>query len=484
MITKYYFKICLFVLLVSVPLLNSCINKDDYSIPPLECVDSFPATNGSIAKLNTDSLSVLKPNESNIVSKDYIFEAYVSSSDESGNIYKTIFLQDHYESPTAAAEISIDATNQYADFPVGSKVRVNLKGLVVQEVNKQFKIGTYDPAFGVGRINPNQVGRYISRVCTSDADNLVLNMKPLEFNSIGAALKNSGNVNKLVKINNVQFKNEELVKNLSEVNTTANRIITDKKGNEITLRNSNFATFSNTPISPNYSGVGSVTMILSRFTNTNNNQITEQGYIRSLNDLNFSSDPNTRFVVGIPDEPSTNAVNLFNGSDFEDWKNAFEKSLNSYGLRSYAVQGVGKGRNGGNALHINGAPPTGSGGDIVFTAIKTTDIPENPNRITFYIKGKSASKSISISVFKKEKKADEKNYYSFNLGKLDAKIISPSENVSYSGSIDTNDEWVLVELDLENINDNISMVDNGNLFAFRVGKNSNFDILIDDIKIE
>jgi len=474
MMTRYCSKGIIFILTVLTCVLNSCIGSDSYSIPPLRCVDNLPATNGSLSELS--AYKKVDPKESDIIGEDYVLEAYVSSSDETGNIYKTIFVQDDYENPKVAAGISVDATNLYADFPVGSKVKINLKGLVVQEQNNNIKIGSYDPSFtSVGRINPNHIGRYISRVCDSNAKNIVENTKALEFNSIGEALKNDTNINKLVKINNVQFESNELTKNFAEASGVADRIITDKRGYRLTLRNSGFSSFSNTPISPNYSGVGSVTLILTRYTNKSN-QITEQGYIRSLNDLDFSSDPNTRFPVGVPEEPSTSAVNLFNGSDFEDWE-AFKNSLNSYGIQSYAIQGIGTGRNGGNALHINGTVPNQN--QTIFTVLKKTEIPKNPKKITFYMKGNVTGRSLSVNIFRE----NSNQYYAFNLGKFESQaLINPTTSNSYTGSIDTKGEWILVHLNLENIN--INTKEDDRIFALRVGSNAVCDILIDDIKIE
>jgi len=290
MIIRNCIKRFIFVSLVSVGVLNSCINKDSYSIPQLRCVDNFPATNGFLANLG--DLSKEKPQESDIITENYIFDAYVSSSDVSGNIYKTIFVQDNYENPKSAAELSIDATNLYTDFPVGSKIRINLKGLVVQKANNAVKIGAYTPPTpynpsGVGGINPNKINRYISRMCNSNDQNIVEKMNPIEFNSIGSALKDDANINKLIKINNVQFEDDELTKDLSDKKTAViNRIITDKRGSKIALRNSRYATFSNIPISPKYSGAGSITLILTKHTNPyKSSQATESGYIRNLNEL-------------------------------------------------------------------------------------------------------------------------------------------------------------------------------------------------------
>jgi|GEM_PF-113149 len=481
MIIKYYKRI-IFVLLILICTLSSCINKDNYSIPSLKCVDNFTATNGSLT--NLVALGKEKLQESDIIAEDYIFDAYVSSSDENGNIYKAIFIQDNYENPESAAELSIDATNIYADFPVGSKVRINLRGLVVQKSNNAVKIGKYTPPTpsnpsGMSRINSKEIDRYISRMCYPNDQNIIEKIKPIEFNSIGSALKDDANINKLVKINNVQFENNELTKYLFDETTTTitdDRIITDKRGSKIALKNSRYSTFSNTPISPNYSGAGSITMILTKNARSGG-QFSEYGYIRNLNDLELSSDPNTRFPVAIAEEPSPSAINLFNGSDFEDWE-AFKGSLENTELQ-YVTQSEGMGRNGGNALYLEGTISDDSN-LIIFTVLKNTEIPKNPKKITFYMKGSIIKKSLSVSIYK-----ENGQYRSFNLGKIKKShtMINPSMRVGYTGAIDTGGEWVLVDLNLEDIDD-INFANGKKLFVLRVGKGAICDILIDDIKIE
>ena len=64
-----------------------------------------------------------------IIDTDVVIEGYVVSSDKSGNIYKSISIQDKYENPTAAIKIAVDQTDLYTKYNVGRKVYVNLKGL-------------------------------------------------------------------------------------------------------------------------------------------------------------------------------------------------------------------------------------------------------------------------------------------------------------------------------------------------------------------
>lgn len=446
--------------------LSSCVKDDDYTVPTIQCNTKFAATNHTLADL--DAIALPSPSASDVIADDYIVEAFVSSSDEQGNIYKMLFVQDAPENPTIGVEIDIDGGNQYINYPVGAKLKINLKGLIVQKSNGNIKIGAYDPSYAVGRINPNKLSNYIERVCDGQYP-VKAEMKPLEFNSIGEALKNGAHINQLVKINNVQFEEPELTKNFADADKTGDRYIVDKKGARLDLRFSNYATFAKTPIAANHSKSGSIVLNLSRFSTT------DQAYIRSLADINFTE---PRFAPGVPEDPAATAVNLFAGADFENWA-TFQSSVNSFGIKSYATQGIGQGFNGTNSLQIVGTP---TGNDYVFTSFATAGLPANPKRITMYIKGTSPGKSMSFNVYKA---SDNSQYYKFNLGTFTTgAILDPSDNNQYTGSINTGGQWKKIELTLTGLTD-INLTDTTkNIFALKVGSGSAYNIQIDNIRIE
>ncbi|MDR4953302.1 DUF5689 domain-containing protein [Chryseobacterium sp. ES2] len=464
-----YFKAAIFSA-ISMLSFSSCVKTDDYELPEIKCTNKFAAANHPLTDLAT--IAKAKPTEADIIKEDYIVEAYVSSSDESGNIYKMMFLQDKPENPTQGIEIDIDGGNQYLDYPTGSLVRINLKGLIVQGINGNIKVGSFDPNYPIGRINPNKVSNYIARVCDGQKA-VVTAIKPLEFNSIADALKNGAHINQLVKIKNVQFEEPELTKTFADESGTGDRYITDKKAGRLDLRFSNYATFAKSPISPKYAKSGEIVLLLSRFTSSSNATIfTDQAYIRNLDDINF---PNDRFNPGEPDAPSASAVNLFAGSDFENWT-TFLSSVNTFGLKPYATQGVGLGYNGTNSLQIKGTP---TANDYVFTSVATTGIPAVPKRITMYIKGTATGKTLSFNVYKAGG-----GFYVFNLGTFSTGATLGVESAnSYTGSINTNGQWRLVELTLTGITD-INTTAGKDMFAIKTGNGGIYDVQIDNIKIE
>ena len=445
--------------------LTSCVKDDDYAVPTIQCTTQFAAANHTLGDLV--ALAKTNPTPADIITTDYIVEAYVSSSDEQGNIYKMLFVQNSPNNPTQGVEIVIDGANQYLNYPVGALLRINLKGLIVQGSNGNIKIGSYDPSYAIGRINPNKLSQYIERVCDGQYP-VLAQMQPLEFNSIGEALKNSAHINQLVKINNVQFHEDELTKTFADADKTGDRKIVDKKGASLTLRFSNYATFAKSPISPNYAKSGSIILNLSRFSTT------DQAYVRSLNDINFTE---PLFAPGVPEDPAATAVNLFAGADYEDWTTFLSGVKMPFGVKAYATQGVGQGFNGTNSLQILGTP---TGNDYVFTSYATAGLPANPKRITMYIKGTSPGKSMSFNVYK-----TDGSFYAFNLGAFTTgAILDPAANNQYTGSINTGGQWRKVELTLTGLTD-LNLTDTTkDIFALKVGSGSAFNVQVDNIRIE
>lgn len=177
-----------------------------------------------------------------------------------------------------------------------------------------------------------------------------------------------------------------------------------------------------------------------------------------------------------PNPPADNAIPLFAGHDFENWTN-FIAGLNSFGIKSYATQSAGNGMSGTASLNIQTTPTTTDGNDYVFTSVVQDGFPTSYNRITFYMKG-SSDKSVSLNVYK------DSGYYVFNLGDLSSSsIISVAENNQYTGTINTEDEWVLIELDLSGITD-LTTTTGSDIFALKIGKNANYDLHFDNFTIE
>lgn len=173
-----------------------------------------------------------------------------------------------------------------------------------------------------------------------------------------------------------------------------------------------------------------------------------------------------------PEPQPTTGELLFPGANFEDFA-AFTGTLNRFGLKDYATEATGAGRNGSTALHIKGTP---TGNDYLFTAMNNAGKDfSGKTKISFYIKG-TAAKSISCNVY-----TGGRNYKAFNVGDVNnADVnVSVAANNQYAGSITAND-WVKVTLDITGI----TPAKTGDLFAIKVGKEAAWDLYLDDFTIE
>lgn len=404
--------------------------------------------------------SQIELNTNGTIAEELILEGYVVSSDETENFYKTLSIQNNYINATSGIQVEVDRVSLFHTFPLGSKVNVSLKNLKVGFDKGIYKIGWNDPVYSIGRIPTNEINNFLSR-----ADDDIYEIVPKEYNSISEALKEE-NLNTLIKIKNIQFKNPEIDKTYADALTNVSRELIDKKQDVLDLRNSGYATWWN-EVLPMKSGT--ITIILSRFNQK------YQAYIRDIYDVNFTED---RFEV------DTNTTNnqegselLFQGSDFNNW-DVFLSSLNSFGLigsgNTYAKKGVSIGRDNSDALYLDGNPLAN---DYVFTAVKNKNKPINSTKITFYIKGTSL-KSLSFNLYTKDG-----GYIPYNLREVSNKsvTITGEETNSYVGSIDTKGEWVLVTLDISNVE--LQDMDHNRLIALKVGREGNYNLIIDNLKI-
>jgi hypothetical protein len=162
------------IVLVSFVLLIGCVKDDDFSIPEgLEGITEYPNQD---AEFNTIS-SVLGsygsnnntpftyPEEGPGVTEKYT-EGYVVSSDEGGNFYKELIIQDAPENPTAAIVIQADKNPLFTQYEFGRKVFVKLNGLTVGESNGVLQLGRLDGE-DIARIPSTLVVEHITRTAES-----------------------------------------------------------------------------------------------------------------------------------------------------------------------------------------------------------------------------------------------------------------------------------------------------------------------------
>jgi len=168
--------------------------------------------------------------------------AVVVSSDEGGNYYKSMVIQD----ATGGVELELDMTGLHNIYPVGQKIILICNGLVIGDYNNLPQIGWIYNETQVGRINSLFFDKYIIKDGLPSPRNLpkILTNKDIDFLS-------DVDVNKLVRLEGVKFLDNAIGNPLSynDFTTDWKVAIPFENGDTIiTVRTSNFAKFRSTII--------------------------------------------------------------------------------------------------------------------------------------------------------------------------------------------------------------------------------------------
>ncbi len=251
---------------------TSCVHDDNWDAPKTTCQAENITPNATIS----DVLAVSPTGEIKQITTDMIFAGYVISSDEHGNFYTTLILQDSPDNPTAGISISVDKRDMYTEFPVGKKVYVKAKGLFVAKEHGVYKVGEAftltHGGIGIGRMSPEQAKRRLIASCDAPSE---IVPKVVDMTSFSDA-----DLNQLVKFENVQFAKSDLCSTYAyEGVSGVNKYIEDCAGRDIILRNSGYADFANQKIP---AGNGSIVAVMGKYNSD------FQLYIRDTNDVQFN----------------------------------------------------------------------------------------------------------------------------------------------------------------------------------------------------
>lgn len=108
----------------------------DYGTPP-ESVRTHPEANATIAELKA-----LYDKQPLKIERDIVVKGQVISSDRSGNVYRSLYIQDE----TGGLEVKIGKTGLYNDYKLGQWVYVKCSGLTLGAYNGMLQLGYQDPS--------------------------------------------------------------------------------------------------------------------------------------------------------------------------------------------------------------------------------------------------------------------------------------------------------------------------------------------------
>ena len=247
---------------ISLCTVMSCVKDDDYELPDNKKV--LPAFAGKVVSFSDVASRTTASIKT--YSADEAIEGYVISSDEGGNFYKKIYIQN--EDKTQALSVALDKSGIYTEFPIGAKVQLRLKGLTTQLNNAITEVGYEiykNPKSGRESVGSMAEAIYKTHLYDMGGERKTLASLAKEVTSI-ETVKNDAHVGQLITLKGVHFPNEVVGKTMydkdKDLGGATNYKLTDANGKTIDFRTSSYAKFKDEKVP---AGTLDVTGVLSKF---------------------------------------------------------------------------------------------------------------------------------------------------------------------------------------------------------------------------
>lgn len=181
-----------------------------------------------------------------------------------------------------------------------------------------------------------------------------------------------------------------------------------------------------------------------------------------------------------PEPPVGEMGLLFPGADCED-ESAFRAALGKHKMRGYAV--LSRDHDSperGRVLSVTKSMP----GNDYLLSFKGA-LPSGSRRLSFYLKGSSSDRSMSINLYtdKRDTKGQQ-DYITYNLGDVRSSdlTLEPGPRNLYKGTIDTRGKWIRVTLLLPS--HGLNGDPEGELLAIKLGGKSEVRLMLDHFTVE
>lgn len=254
------------VFLVSLVLLTGCVEDDNFDVPTgIAGITEYPNADAQFNSLSAvlgnfgtgNGDPVTYEEASTTVTEKYT-EGYVVSSDEGGNFYKQLVIQDAPENPTAAIVVQVDKNPMFTQYEFGRKVYIKLNGLSVGEDNGVIQLG---------RLEGDQLERIPSTVVVQhvlrSAEVATIVAKEVSISDFNDALESQ-----YIKLNNMQFNSNLVVGNTTTFASEPNDSFDGERtlescdtGGSVILSTSTFSDFKGLNLPANR---GSIEGVLTR----------------------------------------------------------------------------------------------------------------------------------------------------------------------------------------------------------------------------
>lgn len=221
-----------FSVIISI-ILVTCGIPSEFDVPVSNCTESMTA-NISFADLK----ALLAKERLMQIQEDLIIEGYINSSDQEGNFFNTLHLQETNSDSSDGFQMEIELSDSYLAYPIGAKVFIKLNGLYIGRNNGVYKIGSAFNSFGslaIGRLPTLILDNHVFLSCT---DISIITPRKVKIDSL-----NEGMVNTLVQIQELELIEEELGMPYALPEEETVRILRDCSGKKLKLINSGYADF-------------------------------------------------------------------------------------------------------------------------------------------------------------------------------------------------------------------------------------------------
>ena len=215
--------------------------SDEFDQPPMVIPTAEHHANMTIAEFK-EKYWQSTDNYVTQITEDEIIHGWVTSSDESGNIYKYLYIMDE---SGVGMPIAIGQTSLYNNYRIGQEIVILLKDTYVGKYHGLMQMG-YPSETGSGttfipQANWESMIELNGLPALSKIDTLEVNLSDFMGKSDAETLKKYQG--RLIRINGVTFNDANGVNTYSEASKTTDRLVTDANGVSLTVRNSNYADF-------------------------------------------------------------------------------------------------------------------------------------------------------------------------------------------------------------------------------------------------
>ena len=223
--------------------------NEDFDTPPMVVPHAQHQANMTIAEFKAKYWQDGR-NFIDTCKEDTYIHGWVTSSDEEGNIYKYLYIQDE----TAGIGISIDANSIYNTYRVGQEIVISMKDFWIGKYNGQYLIGKPEwyaaqSVWEAGRMTLDQFNEHVELNGLPNVEKI----SPVELN-IADVIGHSDSETQLkyqgqfVIIRNVEWEAADGETPYSESGSSTVRTIKDEQGNTLNVNNSNYANFRAEPL--------------------------------------------------------------------------------------------------------------------------------------------------------------------------------------------------------------------------------------------